>query len=76
LVKDERGDLLVEPHKILNRWKNDFNQLLNVHEVGAVRRSEMHTAQPFVPEPAVSETEVAIGKLNRFKSPDVYQIPA
>jgi hypothetical protein len=22
LVKDERSDLLVDPHKILNRWKN------------------------------------------------------
>jgi hypothetical protein len=22
LVKDERGDLLADPHKILNRWKN------------------------------------------------------
>jgi hypothetical protein len=24
LVKDERGGLLAEPHKILNRWKNYF----------------------------------------------------
>jgi site-specific DNA-adenine methylase len=24
LVKDKRGDLLVDPHKILNRWKNYF----------------------------------------------------
>jgi hypothetical protein len=31
LVKDERGDLLVDPHKILNRWKNYFCQLLIVH---------------------------------------------
>jgi hypothetical protein len=31
LVKDERGDLLMDPHKILNRWKNYFCQLLNVH---------------------------------------------
>jgi hypothetical protein len=22
LIKDERGDLLADPHKILNRWKN------------------------------------------------------
>jgi hypothetical protein len=31
LVMDERGDLLLDPHKILNRWKNYFCQLLNVH---------------------------------------------
>jgi hypothetical protein len=30
LVKDERGDLLVDPQKILARWKNYFCQLLNV----------------------------------------------
>jgi hypothetical protein len=24
LVNGERGDLLVDPHKILNRWKNYF----------------------------------------------------
>jgi hypothetical protein len=52
LVKDESGDLLVDPHKILNRWKNYFCQLLNVHGAGAVRQIEMHTAEPFVPEPS------------------------
>jgi hypothetical protein len=30
LVKDEKGDLLVGPHKIVNRWMNYFCQLLNV----------------------------------------------
>jgi hypothetical protein len=51
-VKDERGDLLADPHKILNRWKNYFCQLLKVHGVGGVRQTEMHTANPFVPEPS------------------------
>jgi hypothetical protein len=36
----------------------------------------MHTAEPFVPEPSASEAEVANGKLKRYKSTDVYQIPA
>jgi hypothetical protein len=36
----------------------------------------MHTAEPFVPEPSASEVEVAIGKLKRYKSPGVDQIPA
>jgi hypothetical protein len=36
----------------------------------------MHTAEPFVPEPSASEAEVAIGKLKRYKSPGVDQIPA
>jgi hypothetical protein len=76
LVKDERGDLLADPHKSLNRWKNYFCQLLNVHGAGGVRQTEMHTAEPFVPEPSASEAEVAIGKLKRYKSPGVDQIPA
>jgi hypothetical protein len=36
----------------------------------------MHTAEPFVPEPSASEVEVAIGKLKRYKSQGVDQIPA
>jgi hypothetical protein len=31
---------------------------------------------PFVPEPSASEVEVAVGKLKRYKSPGVDQIPA
>jgi hypothetical protein len=76
LVKDEKGDLLAEPHKILNRWKNYFCELLNVHGAGGVRQTEMHTAEPFVPEPSASEAEVAIGKTKRCKSPGVDQILA
>jgi hypothetical protein len=76
LVKDERGDLLADPHKIFNRWKNYFCQLLNVHMVGGARQTEMHTAEPFVPQPSASEVEAAIGKLKRYKSPGVDQIPA
>jgi hypothetical protein len=43
--------------------------------VGDVRQTEMHTAEPFVPEPSASEVEVAMGKLERYKSPGFYQIP-
>jgi hypothetical protein len=74
-VMDERGDLLADPHKILNRWKNYFCQLLNAHGVGGVRQTEMHTGEPFVPEPSASEVAVAIGKLKRYKSPGVDEIP-
>jgi hypothetical protein len=76
LVKNERGDLLADPHKILNRWKNYFCELLNVHGAGGVRQTEIHTAEPFLPEPSASEVEAAIVKLKRYKSPGVDQIPA
>jgi hypothetical protein len=75
LVKEERGDLIADPHKILNRWKNYFCQLFNVHGAGGVRQTEIHTAGQFGPEPSASEVEVAIGKLKRYKSPGADQIP-
>jgi hypothetical protein len=76
LVNDERGDLLADLHKILNRWKNYFCQLLNLHGAGDIRHVEMHTAEPSVPEATASELEIAIGTLKRYKSQGVDQIPA
>jgi hypothetical protein len=76
LVKDERDDLLADPHKIFSRWKNYFCQLLNVHRTGGVRQTEMHTAEISVSHSSASEAEVAIGKLKSYKSPGVDQIPA
>jgi hypothetical protein len=37
LVKDERGELLADSHKIVNRWMNYFCQLLSVQGSGCVR---------------------------------------
>jgi hypothetical protein len=76
LIRDERAYLLADPHKILNRWKNYFCEPLNVHGAGGVRQTEMHTAEPFVPDPSASEVEVAFGNLKRYKSPGFVQILA
>jgi hypothetical protein len=32
---------------------------------GGIRQTEIQTAEPFVPEPSISEFEVSIGKLKR-----------
>jgi hypothetical protein len=74
-VKDEKGDLLADPHKIVNRWMNYFCQLLNFQWVGVLGRQK-YRQQSFVPEPSISEVEVAIGKLKRYKSPGADQIAA
>jgi hypothetical protein len=71
LVKDERGELVADPHKIWNWWKNYFCKLLNVHGMGVVRQTEMHTAEPFVPESSACDVQIAIGKLKRYDSPGV-----
>jgi hypothetical protein len=63
LVKNVRGDLLEDLHTIVNRWLNYFYQLLNVLGVEFIGQTEIQTAEPFVPEPSISEVEVDIGKL-------------
>jgi hypothetical protein len=68
-VKDENGDLVADSHNILNRWKNCFSQLLNVHNVTDVRQTEVHTAEPLVPGPSRFEIEISIAKLKKYKSP-------
>jgi hypothetical protein len=45
VVKDEKGILVADSHSILDRRKNHFFQLLNVHGVNYVRQAEIHTAQ-------------------------------
>jgi hypothetical protein len=44
LVKDENGVQLADSHDILNRWKNYFSQLLNVHNVNDFRQIEVYMA--------------------------------
>jgi hypothetical protein len=44
--------LQIPSHNILNRWKNYFSQLLNVHRVSEVRQIEIHTAEPIAPDPS------------------------
>jgi hypothetical protein len=41
-----------------------------------VRQTEVHMAEPLVPEPSAFEVEMAIEKLKRHKSPGIDQIPA
>jgi hypothetical protein len=71
-----KGDLVADSHSILGRWRNYFFQLLNVHGINDVRQTEIHTAEPLVPEPSDSEVEMATEKLKRHKSPGIDQIPA
>jgi hypothetical protein len=52
LVKDDTGGLLADSHNILNRWKNHFCQLLNVHGINDFTETELHTAEPLVLESA------------------------
>jgi hypothetical protein len=67
-VKDEIGDLLANSHNILNRYKNYFYKLLNVHNVSDVRQIEVHTEELLVSGPGHLEVEIDIAKLENCKS--------
>jgi len=58
--KDEKGDLVAESKIIMARWRKHFSQLFKVHGVNYVRQTEIHTAEPLVPDPSVFEVELAI----------------
>jgi hypothetical protein len=75
IIKDENGNLLADPKNVLNRWKNFFNQVINVYGLHDVRQMDIHTAEPLVPEPSLVEVEIAIGKLKSYKSPGTDRIP-
>jgi len=57
-------------------WRNHFFQLFSVHGVSDLRQTEIHTAEPLVPEPSAFEFEMATEKLKSHKSPGTDQIPA
>ena len=63
---------------VLERWKEYFTKLFNVHEESE-QRSEcqnIHMAEPWVPEPTVDEVEIAVRKLKNYKAPGTDAIPA
>jgi hypothetical protein len=64
--------LVTDSQSILARWRNYLSQLLHagsVHGVNEVRQTEIHTAEPLVPESSAFEVERATEKLKRHKSP-------
>jgi hypothetical protein len=75
IVKDKNGNLLADPQSVLNRWKNFFNQVLNICGIYDVRHMDIHMPEPLVPEPSLVKVETAIGKLRSYKSPGTDQIP-
>ena len=68
--------MITDSYSILARWRNHFSQLFNVHRASNVRQTEIHAAEPPVPEPSAFEFELAIEKLESHKSPGSHQIPA
>jgi len=57
--------LVTDCHSVLDDWMNHFSQLLNVYGVNDVRKTEILTAEPLVPQPSAFEAEMTIEKLKR-----------
>jgi hypothetical protein len=55
-------------------WKNYFCELFNIHQFSDIRQVEIHTAESLVPVPSPFEVQIAIAKLNKYKSPGSDQI--
>jgi len=54
---------------------NLFLSLLNVHEANDVRQTEVHKAQPLVPEPSTFKVEMTIENLNTHYQVQIDQVP-
>jgi hypothetical protein len=76
LVKGGNGNQPADSHNILNRWRNYFSQLLNVHSASDVTQREVHRAEPLIPGSSHLEVEIAIAKLKKYSSPGSGQVPA
>jgi len=68
--------LVTDSHFTLARWRKHFSQLLDLHWVNNVRRREIQTAEPLVPEANGFEVEMAIVNVKRHESPGTDQIRA
>ena len=60
--------MLADSNSILNRWKDYFSQLWNVHKDNDMGDIEIHTAEPLIPDPTLLEVEIAIEILKKYKS--------
>ena len=63
IVRDKKGDLVLDYHSIMASWGNLFAQLLNARGVNYVRLTEIHTAEPLVPKASVFKLEMVVEKL-------------
>jgi hypothetical protein len=59
LVKYETDDVLADYHNILNRWKNLFSQLLNMHNISDIRQREIYAAEMLVTNSSHFKVQIA-----------------
>jgi hypothetical protein len=60
IIKDENGNLLADPQNVLNRWKNFFDQALNIRGFHNFRQMDIYTAEPLIPGPSLVRVEIGV----------------
>lgn len=75
VIKDSAGAILSEEHKVLDRWAEYFQNLLN-NDQHEVHHPVYQTAQPYVEPPTLDEVITAINQLKNGKAPGEDNLPA
>jgi len=52
IVKDVNCGLVTYSDSNLARWRKYFSRLFNAHSFSAVWQTEIHTAEPILPDPS------------------------
>ena len=55
VIKNQNEKLFADSNSILNRWKDDFSKLLNVHKDSNVGEIEIQTVELLIPGPSLLE---------------------
>jgi hypothetical protein len=73
MVKDGNSDVLADSPNILNRWKNYFYQLLNVHVIHNVRLKYMELSHQYMSQ-VILRFKSVVRNFKRYKSTGIDQV--
>jgi hypothetical protein len=73
IIKHQNVNPLAKSQNVLNRWKDFFNQVLNIHGVYDVRQMDIHTTEPLVPGPSLVDLKLLLESLKDI-NPQVLMI--
>ncbi|XP_054287945.1 uncharacterized protein LOC129003672 [Macrosteles quadrilineatus] len=81
-IKNKEGQLLTESVKVLERWREYFEELLNVDEITPTEEENQNNediyfyVEPFIETPTKEEVQYAIKSLKNDKAPERDEITA
>ncbi|VVC38899.1 Endonuclease/exonuclease/phosphatase [Cinara cedri] len=75
-IRDQDGQMLMEPESRAERWKGYFEELLNGRmSVQPVSHTENERAEPYVEDISLKEVTIAISGLKNWKAPGIDDFP-